>query len=303
MSSTITINTIDVEMGGLSETCSVYLLGKKEYALIETGTANSAPKGFEGLKKIPNFSPERVKYIIPTHIHLDHAGGTSYYLKRFPNAVVLSHPQTLKHLIDPEIIFSSTQRTDDLMAKIFGKPGKNDEEKVFPIKPKELISFDDMELEVVDAPGHHTAHYAFYEKESQSVFTGDSTGWYWKKYDTILPTTPPPRFDLTVYKQTIQKFISMKPKKLFFTHFGETTNVTRLLERLLESTDFWYDTVNKLRIENPNITVDEAVDYLIDNYYHSYKNFSKGFITMAFKVPIIGIWLYQDKEKNGKNHE
>lgn len=41
------------------------------------------------------------QYIIVTHIHLDHAGGTSKLAKLCPNAKVLAHPRAAPHLIDP----------------------------------------------------------------------------------------------------------------------------------------------------------------------------------------------------------
>ncbi|OLS22702.1 MAG: Hydroxyacylglutathione hydrolase [Candidatus Heimdallarchaeota archaeon LC_3] len=288
-------------MGGFKETCAVYLVGNKEYALIETGTANSAPIGLEKMKKLPNFDPNKVKFIIPTHIHLDHAGGCGYYAKHFPNATILHHEDTLKHIIDPERIYSSTVRTDKIMADVFGKPGKINSDRVHIIKNKEIIQMDNIELEVIDSPGHHTAHYAFLDRESNSIFTGDSTGWYWKEYDVILPTTPPPQYNPFVYKETIEKFLEINPKSLFFTHYGQSVEVERLLNILIETSEFWFDTVMKLRNENADITPEQAVDYLIENYYSDFKEYPKNLIKMGFDVPVKGIWLYQ--EKNQPNHK
>ena len=52
-----------------------YLLGGgDEYAIIETGTHNTVPTIFALLKE-RNIDLAKVKYVIPTHVHLDHAGG------------------------------------------------------------------------------------------------------------------------------------------------------------------------------------------------------------------------------------
>ncbi|MHA1989916.1 MAG: MBL fold metallo-hydrolase [Candidatus Hodarchaeales archaeon] len=286
---------IDVEMGGFKETCAVYLVGDKEYALIETGTATSAPLGLEKISKISGFDKNKVKYILPTHIHLDHAGGTGYYAKYFPKATILHHEETLKHLINPDRIYSSTVRTDERMADVFGKPLSIDSERIESIKDKDILNVDDIEIEVINSPGHHTAHLSFLNRNDNSIFTGDSTGWYWNEYDVILPTTPPPRFDLLTYKHTIEKFLKMDPNSLLFTHFGRSTEVERLLNILLETCDFWFDTVLKLRQENKEMTPEKAVEYLINNYYYDFKDYPKDLIKMGFSVPVKGIWLYQEK--------
>lgn len=289
------LNIIDVEMGGFEETCAVYLVGESEYALIETGTANSVPLGLQKMLKLPRFDRNKVKFILPTHIHLDHAGGASFYAENFPNAKILFNEETVKHLINPETIFTSTIRTDKDMAEVFGSPKSINENRIETIKNRDIISVDNIEIEVIDSPGHHTAHFAFLNRNSNIIFTGDAAGWYWKNFDLIIPTTPPPRFDLLTYKKTIQKLLDMKPAKLFFTHFGESTEVDRLLNILLETCDFWFDEILKLRQKNPKITPEQAVNYLIDNYYHDFKEYPINLIKMGFHVPVKGIWLYQEK--------
>ncbi|KKK69863.1 hypothetical protein LCGC14_2929810, partial [marine sediment metagenome] len=42
--------------------------------------------------------------------------------------------------IDPERIYSSTVRTDKIMADVFGKPGKINSDRVHIIKNKEIIT-------------------------------------------------------------------------------------------------------------------------------------------------------------------
>ncbi|MDX1733101.1 MAG: MBL fold metallo-hydrolase, partial [Halioglobus sp.] len=51
-----------------------YLLGSDgEYAVIETGT-NHSLANLQQLMSAAAIDPQQVRYVIPTHVHLDHAG-------------------------------------------------------------------------------------------------------------------------------------------------------------------------------------------------------------------------------------
>jgi glyoxylase-like metal-dependent hydrolase (beta-lactamase superfamily II) len=75
-------------------------------ACIDNGTAHShsqllaAPREFS--------TPEQVQYIIITHVHLDHAGGTSALLHACPNAIVLAHERAARHIIKPDRLIQGT---------------------------------------------------------------------------------------------------------------------------------------------------------------------------------------------------
>src|SRR3546814_13098599 len=43
----------------------------------------------------------RVRYVIPTHVHLDHAGGAGVLMRALPNATLVVHERGARHLIDP----------------------------------------------------------------------------------------------------------------------------------------------------------------------------------------------------------
>ncbi|HBC19871.1 MAG TPA: MBL fold metallo-hydrolase, partial [Alcanivorax sp.] len=66
-----------------------YLLGGgDEYAIIETGTHNTVPTILALLKE-RKIDLAKVKYVIPTHVHLDHAGGAGGLMQALPAATLL----------------------------------------------------------------------------------------------------------------------------------------------------------------------------------------------------------------------
>ena len=71
----------------------------------------------------------KLDYILLTHIHIDHAGGTGKLLEYFPDTPTLCHPKGITHLINPEKLWESTKQVLGPMARTYGKiipvPEKN----------------------------------------------------------------------------------------------------------------------------------------------------------------------------------
>ena len=72
-----------IDSGYYSEDfAAIYLLRQKnKVALIETGTNYSVPAVENALLQI-GLAFSDVSYIIPTHVHLDHAGGAGELMKQ-----------------------------------------------------------------------------------------------------------------------------------------------------------------------------------------------------------------------------
>jgi len=78
------------------EMAAIYLVRQgDEIAIIETGTKHSIPNIKKALEKDGlNFSS--VSYVIPTHVHLDHAAGAGELMKLCPNAQLVIHPRGVR---------------------------------------------------------------------------------------------------------------------------------------------------------------------------------------------------------------
>jgi len=88
------------------EMAAIYLVRQgDEIAIIETGTKHSIPNIKKALEKDGlNFSS--VSYVIPTHVHLDHAAGAGELMKLCPNAQLVIHPRGVRHMVDPSKLIS-----------------------------------------------------------------------------------------------------------------------------------------------------------------------------------------------------
>ncbi|MCZ6470597.1 MAG: MBL fold metallo-hydrolase, partial [Gammaproteobacteria bacterium] len=83
------------------ELASLYLLQQgDEVAFIDTGTRHSLDNVLTTLKQL-DIHHTQIKYVIPTHVHLDHAGGAGAMMELFDQARLIIHPRGAPHMIDP----------------------------------------------------------------------------------------------------------------------------------------------------------------------------------------------------------
>ena len=98
---------LETKSPDLQPVFSVYFIKEKGCnVMIEPGPAVIIPKIQKALQALQITS---LKYIIPTHIHLDHAGGTGKLAQMFPDAEIVLNPQGVKHMVDPSRLIRSTK--------------------------------------------------------------------------------------------------------------------------------------------------------------------------------------------------
>ena len=74
---------------------------------IETGTSLAVP-GLLHVLEEKGIAREAVAYVIPTHVHLDHAGAAGQLMQQLPKAQLVVHPRGARHLIDPSKLIAGT---------------------------------------------------------------------------------------------------------------------------------------------------------------------------------------------------
>ena len=91
-------------------TTEVYFVRGDLAAIIETGPSILIPELLQALRLL-NWDKEEVAYVIPTHIHMDHAGGVGRLMQELPRAQVVAYGRAARHLIDPTKLVQGTRQT------------------------------------------------------------------------------------------------------------------------------------------------------------------------------------------------
>ncbi len=232
------IYLVDAETAGIKNFIGSYVLKGKQAAMVETGPASSVPNLLAGLEQL-NIRPEEVAYVAVSHIHLDHAGGAGTLLKRLPNAKIIVHQRGAPHIAHPEKLWEQSKQVLGSITELYGEPEPVPEDRV--IAATDGMTFDvgnGVMLKVVETLGHASHHQSYYETLSQGVFPGDAAGIYLDKFDVVVPTTPAPlRLDLVL--ASLDKLIRLKPKSLFYSHFGKASNTTAKLNEHANQLKLW----------------------------------------------------------------
>jgi glyoxylase-like metal-dependent hydrolase (beta-lactamase superfamily II) len=235
---------IDVQPSGIKNFIASYVLKGKQVAIIETGPTSSVPNLLSCLKEL-KVKLEDIVYVAVSHIHLDHGGGVGALLKFLPKAKVIVHSKGAPHLAKPEKLWQQSREVLKGIAEMYGRPEPVPEERI--ITASDGMTFDigdGVELKVVETLGHASHHQSYYEPSSESIFSGDAAGVYLSEMDVIVPTTPSP-FRLDIALASLDKLRSLKPKVLYYTHFGKASNPLEKLQIYSQQLNVWAKVVKK----------------------------------------------------------
>jgi len=220
------------ERAGLA--CCYLVQRGDDYAFVETGTAPGVPR-LLALLDARGIAREQLRYVIPTHVHLDHAGGAGALMQALPAAKLVAHPRGARHLIDPAKLIAGAQAVygGEAVRRMYGEIVPVPEARVIVADDGLRLPFGDDELLFVDTPGHARHHFCVWDAVSRSFFTGDSFGLSYRDFDGpggafLLPTTTPVQFEPDAWLQTLQRLLSFAPQRMFLTHFGGVGDVPRL---------------------------------------------------------------------------
>ena len=197
---------------------AVYLLQQDDQlAIIETGTANSAANILAVIES-HGFSTANVSYIIPTHVHLDHAGGAGALMQQLPNAKALVHPRGAAHLANPAKLIAGTKAVygDAEFERMYGEIPPIAAERIVEVSDDMRLMLGASELRFIHTPGHALHHYCIVDADSNSVFTGDTFGISYRVFDSekgafIFPATTPVHFDPEQAHASLDRILSFKP--------------------------------------------------------------------------------------------
>jgi len=241
---------------------SIYLLRQgDEVALVETGTCHSLANVLATLEAL-SIDRSQVKYVIPTHVHLDHAGGAGVMMRHFEQAQLLIHARGASHMIDPRKLVEGTIGVygADKFERLYGHIEPIASERVIVVDDLAKFSLEDRELTFIDTPGHARHHFCIYDERSNGVFTGDTFGICYAPMKALsrglIPTTPPVQFDPSALRQSITRIMKFEPQRLYLTHYGELADPGAQFDSFNQWIDDYVDLSRQFEPDSPDYETD-----------------------------------------------
>jgi len=234
------VHVLDTHQFGAPRTGCAYLIRGTKAAVVDAGTAASAPRLLASLRGL------RLEYLFITHVHLDHAGGAGHVVRAHPEATVVAHPRAIPHLADPTRLAAAVDAASPSLGPLYGRPIPVPADRLHAAGDGETFALGGREIQAVYSPGHAPHHACFFEPSEGILFLGDAAGH--RGVPVALPLTVPPRFDRVAARASIDRLLALRPQTLAFAHFGmHAGDATACLAAYPDRVDGWLQRVAALR--------------------------------------------------------
>lgn len=231
------LTTIDCEYLRPGLACAYLRVQDGECAFIETNTAHAVPRLLAALDA-RGLSRAQVRYVIVTHVHLDHAGGAHALMRALPNATLLAHPRAARHLIDPSKIVAGATAVygAQRFAELYGAIEGVDAARVRAMDDGAEAPFGAGALRFHHTRGHANHHMVIHDPQRDTVFTGDAFGLAYPRLQRagrfVFPSTSPTDFDGPAAHESVDRIVALGTRSVCLTHFGEHAAPAALAEQL-----------------------------------------------------------------------
>lgn len=190
-------------------------------------------------------APEDVRWIIVSHVHLDHCGGTAELAKQCPNATIVCHPRAKRHIVDPSKLVEAATPIyggEEVFASLFGTIEPVDEARVQELDDGATLELGKRTFNVIHTPGHARHHMSVYDRAANVVYAGDAFGLAQKRLQQggrvhLSYVVSPPDFSAADAKESIRRIAATGADRVCVTHFGPVTDVKTAEEHLYGHVD------------------------------------------------------------------
>ena len=207
-------------------------------AVIDTGVEHTIPR-LQAVLADNGLVTADVDYIVPTHVHLDHAGAAGKLMQLCSNALMIIHPYGSRHMIDPSRLIAGAEAVygKEELRRTVGEILPVDKERVQEAADNFRFSIGGRELIIVDTPGHARHHFCIWDERSRGFFSGDTFGVAYPELVCrdrifIFPPTTPVQFDPAAWHASIDRLMAWRPERMYLTHFGQLDQPVQYMNAL-----------------------------------------------------------------------
>lgn len=246
------VSCIDTELFRPGLACCYLIKEGNEAAFIDTGTSNSLPLLLQVLAE-QGLCAEQVRWVMPTHVHLDHAGGAGALMQVLPNAELLVHERGAAHMIAPEKLQAGSMAVygEQRYHDAFGTLAPVAEHRVRVVRDGDTVNLGDREFQFIDTPGHARHHYVVWDARSRGLFCGDSFGVSYPELNDgnqrfIFPPTTPVQFDPLAWHNTLERLAGFDADFVYLTHYGRHNQVWEFAIGLHKQIDAYVELTERM---------------------------------------------------------
>ncbi len=239
----------------------------KTSVLYDSGFAFTGNAVADNIAKI--LGKRSLDYIFLTHSHYDHALGSVYVKRRYPNAKIVAGEYAAK-IFAKESAKAVMRELDNRFARkcqVYEYEDLIDDLSVdIALKDGDIVCAGDMDFRAVALPGHTRCSFGFYLEKDKLLLGAETLGVYPGK----LPVIPSYLVGFGVTMDSIAKAQALEIENILTPHFG-LLDKTETKAYLKESEESSRNTAyGILGIIKNGGTEADAVEYFKNKFYHGY---------------------------------
>jgi len=302
------IQTIDTGYHREGLVASHLIQSGEQYAFVDVGTTACQQRLLNVMDE-QHIRPQQIRYILVTHVHLDHAGAAGSLMRLFPEAELIVHPRGARHMIDPARLIEGATAVygQQRMQQTFGEILPVAADRVIEATDEMVLDFNGRDLLFLDTPGHARHHYCVFDEVSRGFFTGDTFGLSYSPLmiddnPFMFPTTTPVQFEPDALHASLDRLISYNPAQMFLTHFGRVGEPERQAEKLHYLIDQFVEVTKNTDADNCEKDIYQGLKALLFRELHKQnicldENAVLSIMEMDLKLNTQGLcyWLGRDR--------
>jgi glyoxylase-like metal-dependent hydrolase (beta-lactamase superfamily II) len=222
------------------------IVRQRRAAFVDTGTNFAVPRLLGALRSL-GLARDAVDWVIPTHVHLDHAGGVGALMRELPAhgagapARRCATWSTPAHCTQGALAVYGPRRWRAATASWCRcRP-----DRVQSSSDGMTVDLGGSPLRLIDTPGHARHHHCIWDAATRGWFTGDTFGISYPEFTSergrwIFPTSTPVQFEPEVLRASVQRLLAADPACMYLTHYSRVDEVDRLAAMQLGCSTAWW---------------------------------------------------------------
>lgn len=274
-------------------------------AFVDTGTNFSVPRLLGALQAL-GLERDAVDWVMPTHVHLDHAGGVGSLMQALPTARLLVHPRGARHMIDPSALYQGALAVygQAEMDRAYGQLVPVPAERVVSSADGMTVELAGRPLTLIDTPGHARHHHCIWDEVTRGWFTGDTFGISYREFDTdagfwIMPTSTPVQFEPDAMHRSLDRLMAREPACAYLTHYSRIDDTAAAAAQLRQLLDAMVALGQRLKNvpARHQALVDGLTGLYVDSLHHHGSGFDRATIGRLLAIDIelnaqgLAVWL------------
>jgi glyoxylase-like metal-dependent hydrolase (beta-lactamase superfamily II) len=213
------VQMIDTLLAGWEGVTAAYLVAGEAPALVDTGARTSAGTVRDALDAA-GIGGDDLRWIVLTHVHLDHCGATGLLAEAFPRARVVVHVRGARHLAEPSRLVAGTAAVHGERFPLYGGLDPTPQERIDAADDGHVVDLGGgRRLRLLATPGHARHHMAVLDETTGTVLAGDALGLRFRGAGAY-PALPPPEIDPAAGRASLDRLAELRAPVLCVAHFG-----------------------------------------------------------------------------------